>query len=168
MLNHMLLADRPFGEHIRFAFQFTVFIQDFQGTEQVIGRIVTESQCVGTAVDQSVFRGIVVIPLVQFLLQRMDCFFAVIVQLGIHQAMNAVPQGNHALDPFLSGRVQFRAYHDGVFPVIDLIVHDRVGEVFHVRISGNAFPDFFSVCQIRHFHSMIFACDASDCCRQLL
>ena len=167
MLNHMLLTNGAFGEHVRFPFQFTVFVQDFQRTEQIVGGIIAEGQRIGAAVDQAERRGIIIIPLVQLPLQCMNRFFAFIVQLRIHQAMDTIPQGHHALDPFLGCRVQFRANHDGVFPVIYFVVDDGIGEILDIRISGNTFLNRFSVCQFWHFHCMVFSGNTPDSRRQL-
>ena len=54
--SHCLMGlDGPFGEHIRLALQLSVLVDDFQRTEQVIGRIVCIGQTVCTVIDETVF-----------------------------------------------------------------------------------------------------------------
>ena len=54
--SHRLMGlDGPFGEHIRLALQLSVLVDDFQRTEQVIGRIVCIGQTVCTVIDETVF-----------------------------------------------------------------------------------------------------------------
>ena len=58
--------DGPFGEHICLAFQLSILVDDFQRTEQVIGRIVCIGQTVCTVIDETVFCRKAVIEAVQF------------------------------------------------------------------------------------------------------
>ena len=58
--------DGPFGEHIRLALQLSVLVDDFQRTEQVIGRIICIGQTVCTVIDETVFSRKAVIEAVQF------------------------------------------------------------------------------------------------------
>ena len=54
--SHCLMGlDGPFGEHIRLTFQFPVLVDDFQRTEQVIGRIICIGQSVCTVIDKAIF-----------------------------------------------------------------------------------------------------------------
>ena len=54
--SHRLMGlDGPFGEHIRLAFQLSVLVDDFQRTEQVIGRIICIGQSVCTVIDETIF-----------------------------------------------------------------------------------------------------------------
>ncbi len=58
--------DGPLGEHICLALQLPVLVNNFQRTEQVIGRIVCIGQPVCTVVDETVFGRKAVIEAVQF------------------------------------------------------------------------------------------------------
>ena len=72
MLHGMLLPDRPFGEHVCFAFQFTILRQDFQRGKKIIRGIVGKCLHVGPAVDQPIFGSEAVIQGVQLCLKLMD------------------------------------------------------------------------------------------------
>ena len=50
-----------------------------------------------------------------------------ILQLRVHQAMNAVPHDDHTLDPFLSHGAQIWPDHDGVLPVIYPVIYHGIG-----------------------------------------
>ena len=54
--SHRLMGlDGPLGEHICLTFQFPVLVDDFQRTEQVIGRIICIGQSVCTVIDKAIF-----------------------------------------------------------------------------------------------------------------
>ena len=159
MIHGALLPDRPLGEHIRFSGQLPVFIEDFQGTKQIVRRIGPEYLGIGAAVDQPVFFGISVIELIQFRLQRMNGIVAVFFQLRVHEPMHTIPQLHHALDTLLCGSVQFRPHHDGVFAVVNLIFYNGVGIILYVWGSRDAFLDFLSFLQIRGLYRVIFTCN---------
>ena len=56
--------DGPFGEHIRLALQPAVLVNDFQGAEQIVGRIIRKGQPVGPVIDETVLsREIVIEPI---------------------------------------------------------------------------------------------------------
>ena len=59
-------------------------------------------------------------------------------------------------------------YHSGVFPVIHLVINNRVGVISHVGISRNAVPDGFALCKRRRFLLTVGAGDPGDSLRQLL
>ena len=73
MGDSMVPLNRPLGEHVRLGFELVVFVQDFQGTEQVIRIIPVKGQPVGPVVDKAVFLGVGVIHVVQFCLLGLDC-----------------------------------------------------------------------------------------------
>ena len=141
MIHLLLLPDGALGEHIRFAFKIALLVDHFQGTEQIIGRISGKGQGVAAGIDKAEFLREAVIQAVQFRLLFRDCRVRVIVQLGVHQVMDAIPQGYHALHPFQGGSVQIGTHHDGVLPEIHLPVFHGIGVVFYVGVSGDAFGD---------------------------
>ena len=168
MLDGVLLPDRPFGEHIGFPFKFTVFRQDFQRGKEIIRRIIRERLCIGTAVDQSVFNGKAVVQGIQLSLKLMDRVIVRLLKLGFHQAVHTVPKANHAPDARFCCRVQIRMHHSRIFPVIHLVIDNRIGIVPHIGISGNAVPDGFTFGKLRRFLRTIGTGNLRDGFRQLL
>ena len=64
--------DRALGENIRLALQVTVFIQDFQRTEQIVGAVIRERKAVGASVNKTVFVGKRIIKAIELLLRLLD------------------------------------------------------------------------------------------------
>ena len=64
--------DGALGENIRLAFQVTVFIQDLQRTEQIVGAIIRERKAVGASVNKTVFAGKRIIKAVELPLRLLD------------------------------------------------------------------------------------------------
>ena len=130
--------DGPLGEHVGLALQPPVLVQHFQGTEQVVGRIFGEGQTVGPVVDEPVLGGKAVIEPVQFCLLFTDSVVRnELVHLKVDQFSCTVPQFYHALDALLRGGGQAGLHHDGVFPIVDIPVHDGKGVIFHSGVGGN-------------------------------
>ena len=50
MVNRHLLVDGTLCEHIRFAFQVPVLVQNLQGTQQAVGRILLKGPLIAGAV----------------------------------------------------------------------------------------------------------------------
>ena len=55
--DHRPLPDGALGEHVGFAFQIPVFVDDFEGAEQAVGRILLKRPPVAAAVEQTVLCG---------------------------------------------------------------------------------------------------------------
>ena len=64
--------DGALGENIRLAFQVTVFIQDLQRTEQIVGAIIRERKAVGASVNKTVFVSKRIIKAVELPLRLLD------------------------------------------------------------------------------------------------
>ena len=64
--DRMVLFYGSLGEHIGLALQPAVVIQNFQGTQKIVGRIPVEGQAVGPVVDKAVLPGVGIIEPVQF------------------------------------------------------------------------------------------------------
>ena len=56
--------DRAFGEHIRFAFEIVVLVENFQGAKQIVGAVISKGKGVATAVDKTVLCGEIVVEFV--------------------------------------------------------------------------------------------------------
>ena len=91
-------ADRPFGEHIRLAFEVSLIVQIFQGAEQEVAGILTECGCRATAVDKPIFLAVGIILVVQTGLQHFDILIRKVFQLGINQLTAGIPQGHQCAD----------------------------------------------------------------------
>ena len=50
MINRDLLVDGALREHIRFAFQVPILVQNLQGTQQAVGRILFKGPLIAGAV----------------------------------------------------------------------------------------------------------------------
>ena len=130
--------DRALGENIRLTLQITVFIQNFQRAEQIVGTVVGERKAVGASVNKTVFVGKRIIKAVEFLLRLLDGHIRnKTVHLLQNERLHAIPQLDHAFDALFGSRVQVRFDHDAVFAVVNLAVHKRVAVILHVGICGN-------------------------------
>ena len=130
--------DGALGENIRLAFQVTVFIQDLQRTEQIVGAIIRERKAVGASVNKTVFVSKRIIKAVELLLRLLDGHIRnKTVHLLRNERLHAIPQLNHTLDAFFGGCVQVRFYHDTVFAVVNLAVHKRVAVILYIWVCGD-------------------------------
>ena len=76
--------------------------------------------------------------------------------------MDAVAQGNHALDALLGCGVQIRTHHDAAFPVIHFAVHNGKAVVLHIRIGGDRVADHLAFTKIRQLRFGVAAADIFD------
>ena len=129
-------ADGPLGEHIRLSLQLTVLIQNLQRTKQGVRGIVRKRHAVAPAVQQTVLGCIGVVEGIQLPLGVRDGGVREVVQLSAHELMDAVPDDDHAPDAVLGRQGDLDLGHDGVFPEIDLPVHDGIREVPHIGVGG--------------------------------
>ena len=83
--------NRSLEEHIRLAFQFAIFIDDFKSWEQSIGAVVGKGGSIGTAVNQSVLLCKSVIQCIQLILCLFDFAVGVILCLQFNQVADAIP-----------------------------------------------------------------------------
>ena len=155
--SHCLMGlDGPFGEHIRLALQLSVLINDFQRTEQVIGRIVCIGQTVCTVIDETVFGRKAVIEPVQlclFLLNsavRNRC-----IHLKVDQFLHTITQSHKTFHTGFGGSVEVRAHHAAVFPVVHLPVYNGIGIVLHIRVGRNGGVNSFAFAQLRQLCLLI-------------
>ena len=162
-----LRPDRPFREHIRFAFQRPVIIQVLQGAEQIVGRILFKCAGIGTGIDDPVGFGKAVIGSVQLPLFCCDHFLRIIFQLILDQLIHDLPKAqksSHALF-FLVGKLHVA--HEGVFTEIYLTADQRIGIVLDGRISRNRINSFRFILQ-RHFRHGDLTMDMGDRFLQLI
>ena len=150
--------DRALGENIRLALQVTVFIQDFQRTEQIVGAVIRERKAVGASVNKPVFVGKRIIKAVELLLRLLDGHIRnKTVHLLRNERLHAIPQLNHTLDAFFGGCVQVRFYHDTVFAVVNLAVHKRVAVILYIWVCGDGILDLIFCPEIRQLGCLIDA-----------
>ena len=64
--------DSAFSEHIRFAFEIVVLVENFQGTKQIVGAVIGKGESVATAIDKTVLCREIVVERVQFTLGLSD------------------------------------------------------------------------------------------------
>ena len=157
--SHRLMGlDGPLGEHICLTFQFPVLVDDFQRTEQVIGRIVCIGQSVCTVIDETVFGRKAIIEAVQFRLLlgngavRNRC-----IHLKVDQFLHTITQSHKTFYAGFCGGVEIRAHHAAVFPVVHLPVYNGIGIVLHIRIGRNGGVNGFAFAQLRQLCLLISA-----------
>ena len=150
--------DGPLGEHICLTFQFPVLVDDFQRTEQVIGRIICIGQTVCTVIDETVFGRKAVIEAVQFRLLlpngavRNRC-----IHLKVDQFLHTITQSHKTFYAGFCGGVEVRAHHTAVFPVIHLPVYNGIGIVLHIGVGRNGGVNSFAFAQLRQLCLLISA-----------
>ena len=157
--SHRLMGlDGPFGEHICLAFQLSVLVDDFQRTEQVIGRIVCIGQTVCTVIDETVFGRKAVIEAVQFRLLlgngavRNRC-----IHLKVDQFLHTITQSHKTFHAGFGGGVEVGAHHTAVFPVVHLPVYNGIGIVLHIGVGRNGGVNSFAFAQLRQLCLLISA-----------
>ena len=157
--SHRLMGlDGPLGEHICLTFQFTVLVDDFQRTEQVIGRIVCIGQTVCTVIDETVFGRKAVIEAVQFRLLlpngavRNRC-----IHLKVDQFLHTITQSHKTFYTGFGGGVEVRAHHTAVFPVVHLPVYNGIGIVLHIGVGRNGGVNGFAFAQLRQLGLLVGA-----------
>ena len=168
--SHRLMGlDGPLGEHICLAFQLSVLVDDFQRTEQVIGRIVCIGQTVCTVIDETVFGRKAVIEAVQFRLLlpngavRNRC-----IHLKVDQFLHTITQSHKTFYTGFGGGVEVRAHHTAVFPVVHLPVYNGIGIVLHIGVGRNGGVNSFAFAQLRQLCLLISAMNVLHSIMQLV
>ena len=168
--SHRLMGlDGPLGEHICLAFQLSVLVDDFQRTEQVIGRIICIGQSVCTVIDKAIFCRKAVIEAVQFRLLlpngavRNRC-----IHLKVDQFLHTITQSHKTFYTGFGGGVEVRAHHTAVFPVVHLPVYNGIGIVLHIRIGRNGGVNGFAFAQLRQLCLLISAMNVLHSIMQLV
>ena len=150
MVDHDLRLDGTLREHIRFGFQFLVFIKDFKGAKQEIGIVIAERKRVPSAVKKSVLLGKGIVKTVQLLLQSMNSIIAIARKLCVNECSHRISNGDHTLDAVRTHSRCFNGTHNAVVAVIDFAVYKSIRIVLYARICGNGIVLFF--CQFIAFH----------------
>ena len=148
------------GEHIRFTLQLAVLVDNLQGAQEVIGRIIRKGQPVCPAVNQAVLRGKRIIKLIQGRLLRLNlgsCGAA--VQLKGNQLPDAIPQANHAFYPCFCRGVQTGPHHPAVLPEVHRSVYQSIGVISHIGVGRDGGVRGFASPQLRQFGLLISAVD---------
>ena len=168
--SHRLMGlDGPLGEHICLAFQFPVLVDDFQRTEQVIGRIVCIGQPICTVIDKAIFCRKAVIEAVQFRLLlgngavRNRC-----IHLKVDQFLHTITQSHKTFHAGFGGGVEVRAHHTAVFPVVHLPVYNGIGIVLHIGVGRNGGVNGFAFAQLRQLCLLISAMNVLHSIMQLV
>ena len=137
LLGGLVAADGALGKQVCLALQVLLLIQHFQRTEQEIGTVLVEGNGIATGIDKAVFPGKGIIQGIQLGLLVLDFFFGIVLSLILQQRPHTVPQLDHALDAALGGLGYLHRVHAAVFPVVDLAIHQRVGEIADSRVCFN-------------------------------
>ena len=156
--NRLMGLDGTLGKHIRLALQFAVLVYDLQSTEQIVTGIIGKGQSVCPVIDKAVLGGEIIIESVQLCLLLPDV--AVRrggVHLQINELLDTFPQTHQPFHAGLSGGVQVRPHHTAVFTVIHITVHNGVGVVFYIGVSGNRSVDGFVLAQFRQLGLLVGA-----------
>ena len=157
--SHRLMGlDGPLGEHICLTFQFPILVNDFQRTEQVIGRIICIGQSVCTVIDKAIFCRKAVIEAVQFrLLLGNGAVWNRCIHLKVDQFLHTITQSHKTFHTGFGGGVEVRAHHAAVFPIVHLPVYNGIGIVLHIRIGRNGGVNGFALAQLRQLCLLISA-----------
>ena len=168
--SHCLMGlDGPLGEHIRLALQLSVLVDNFQRTEQVIGRIICIGQPVCTVVDETVFGRKAVIKPVQFLLFLGNgAVWNRCIHLKVDQFLHTITQSHKTFHAGFGGSVEVRAHHAAVFPVVHLPVYNGIGIVLHIGVSRNGGVNSFAFAQLRQLCLLISAMNILHSIMQLV
>ena len=75
------------------------------------------------------------------------------------ELLYTVPELHHALNARFRRCVQVRLDHDAVFPVIHVTVHDGVGEILHIGVSGNRCADLLVFAEVWLLCHLVFTAD---------
>ena len=126
MVDGTLLLDGALGKHIRLTLELLLIVQHFQRTQEVVGRIIREGQCIATGIDEAILRGEGVVTLIEFCLQALNGAVTGFVQLCGNQFMHTIAQPYKALDALLGGLIKVGPHHDGVLAEVHLTVHDGI------------------------------------------
>ena len=150
--------DGALGEHIRLALQLSVLVDDFQRTEQVIGRIVCIGQAVCTVIDETVSGRKAVIEPVQLCLFLLNSAVQHrCVHLKVDQLLHTIPQSHQTFYTSFGSGIEVRAHHAAVFPVVHLPVHNGIGIVLHIGVGRNGGVNGFAFAQFRQLCLLISA-----------
>ena len=122
-------ANGTLSEQVGFPLQSTLLVQHLQRTQQEIGAILVKGDGVATGVDQPILPGKSVIEVVQFCLLLADAALRIVLGLILQQRPHTIPQADHAADTALGGLGHLHRIHAAVLAVIELSVHQRVGEI---------------------------------------
>ena len=157
--SHCLMGlNGPFGEHIRLALQLSVLVNNFQRTEQVIGRIVCIGQAVCTVIDETVSGRKAVIEPVQFrLFLGNGSVWNRCIHLKVDQFLHTITQSHKTFHAGFGGGVEVRAHHAAVFPVVHLPVYNGIRIVLHIGVSRNGGVNGFALAQLRQLCLLISA-----------
>ena len=157
--SHRLMGlDGPLGEHICLAFQLPILVNDFQRTEQVIGRIICIGQSVCTVIDEAIFCRKAIIEAVQFrLLLRNGAVRNRCIHLKVDQFLHTITQSHKTFYAGFGGGVEVRAHHTAVFPVVHLPVYNGIGIVLHIGVGRNGGVNGFAFAQLRQLCLLIGA-----------
>ena len=131
-------ADRPLGKNIRFPFQFSLLIQDFEGTQETVGGILGKGPLVRRAAYQAEPLLKAVIVCAQLFLQRMDGRVVRILHLQIKEAAGRITQDDHPAHPVRCHRRQVDRIHPGVLTEIDPAIYLRKRIVPDGRVCRDA------------------------------
>jgi len=168
--SHCLMGlDGSFGEHIRLTFQFPVLVDDFQRTEQVIGRIICIGQSVCTVIDKAIFCRKAVIEAVQFrLLLGNGAVWNRCIHLKVDQFLHTITQSHKTFYTGFGGGVEVRAHHAAVFPIVHLPVYNGIGIVLHIWVGRNGGVNGFAFAQLRQLCLLISAMNVLHSIMQLV
>ena len=168
--SHCLMGlDGSFGEHIRLTFQFPVLVDNFQRTEQVIGRIICIGQPICTVVDETVSGRKAIIEPVQFrLFLGNGAVWNRCIHLKVDQFLHTITQSHKTFHAGFGGGVEVRAHHAAVFPVVHLPVYNGIGIVLHIWVGRNGGVNGFAFAKLRQLCLLISAMNVLHSIMQLV
>ena len=93
------LPDGPLGEHIRFADEVSLIVQDLQRGQQEEGVVRTEGGFVGAGVYTAILGAEGIILFIQQFLLSGDHIIGVVLRLILNEPPNSIPDLDQALHP---------------------------------------------------------------------
>ena len=130
-------TDGAFGEHIRFALEVTLLIQNLQGTQQEITGIFPNGKAVAPTGKQTVLFRVLVIEGIELRLLFLNVLVGIPFRLVVNEPAHTIPEGNHSPDTVLCCNGDFHRIHAAVFPEVHLSVYNGVTEIPHIGVSGD-------------------------------
>ena len=132
-----MTANGTLGEQVGFPLQTTLLIQHLQRTQQEIGAILVKDDGVAARIDKPIVMDKAVIETVQLGLLLAYHAIRIVLRLVFQQRPHTVPQTDHTANTALGGLGHLHRVHAAVLTVIELVIHQRIGEIANGGVCRN-------------------------------
>ena len=128
-LGRPVTADGALGEQVGFPLQAALLVQHLQRTQQEVGAILVKGDGVAARINKPIVMGKAVIEVVQLCLLLAYHAIRIVLCLILQQRPHTVPQPDHTSNAALGGLGYLHRIHAAVLAVIELVIHQRIGEI---------------------------------------